>query len=582
MSELNLLRYYVRLQPMGVGIAAKTTLQEVADLLFTTPRHTRSLLTQMQQAGWLQWQPKSGRNQRSQLMLNIELASLKEQLATTRIRAGKYEKALAILDQDQNAFGRLLKNTSGASLRAGRLHIQLTYKRPFEQILPHHLQRSSERFLIRQLYCCLLSCDKDGQLHPELAHHWRSEDDDRKWTFYLRPGLTFHNGAAIDASTIVSLFAKLSSLDLYRKELAHLDNIVDESPLKVVFTLKQSDRGFAGLIAGVRYAIQPVSQVNATLSPLVIGSGPFEMEEHSDAQFKLRAFENYFACRAITDQVTIWLIDEQTSARKQIETNQPEASHEPCDHYVNSRKSAQESHPQQQSRVEDGCLLLMYNQTGRNAFSPAQRRYLSGLLTPQRVQSEIAKMNGSFGSVTAHNLLPQWQAVVRPKAEKVKLPKYIDLAIYNYKVLSHCARAIQSLLAEQGCRVTIQTYSYRGLDQKAREGELSEALILTNISLDDNRHASAFCNLFSNPILHACIGETASEWLDQQLIALRAEVPLVDYLDKLEPIASALINEYWISPLFHHLQTLRFHGVLQDVALTNWGWPDIRNVWAAE
>jgi MarR-like DNA-binding transcriptional regulator SgrR of sgrS sRNA len=82
--------------------------------------------------------------------------------------------------------------------------------------------------------------------------------------------------------------------------------------------------------------------------------------------------------------------------------------------------------------------------------------------------------------------------------------------------------------------------------------------------------------------LHACIGETASEWLDQQLIALRAEVPLVDYLDKLEPIASALINEYWISPLFHHLQTLRFHGVLQDVALTNWGWPDIRNVWAAE
>ncbi|BBL91890.1 hypothetical protein VroAM7_45430 [Vibrio rotiferianus] len=91
MSDLNLFRYYQRLTPFGVGSEAKTTLQEVADLLFTSPRHARSLLSQMQSLMWLSWQPKAGRNQRSTLLLNIELSALKESLALERIKLGKYE-----------------------------------------------------------------------------------------------------------------------------------------------------------------------------------------------------------------------------------------------------------------------------------------------------------------------------------------------------------------------------------------------------------------------------------------------------------------------------------------------------------
>ncbi len=41
---------------------------------------------------------------------------------------------------------------------------------------------------------------------------------------------------------------------------------------------------------------------------------------------------------------------------------------------------------------------------------------------------------------------------------------------------------------------------------------------------------------------------------------VRAFSPLEDYLSALEPIASTLISEYWIAPMFHHTQTLRFQG----------------------
>lgn len=79
--------------------------------------------------------------------------------------------------------------------------------------------------MIRQIYSCLVSSDANGHVHPELAHHWHYDPHTWQWTFYLRPELTFHNGAPLDANTIVSLFAKLSSLETHRAELAHISDI---------------------------------------------------------------------------------------------------------------------------------------------------------------------------------------------------------------------------------------------------------------------------------------------------------------------------------------------------------------------
>ncbi len=115
-------------------------------------------------------------------------------------------------------------------------------------------------------------------------------------------------------------------------------------------------------------------------------------------------------------------------------------------------------------------------------------------------------------------------------------------------------------------------YTYRELSEKARNGTLDETLVITNINLDDNRHASAFTNFFSNVVLHHTLGEENAEWLNEQLENVRGYTALEDYLKALEPIASTLVSEYWIAPMFHHTQTLRFQGVLEDVALTNWGW----------
>ncbi|WP_260260540.1 SgrR family transcriptional regulator [Vibrio intestinalis] len=588
MSDLNLLRYYARLTPLGVRQEVKTALSDVADLLFTSARHARNLLGDMQKLGWLQWQPKVGRNQRSTLILNLELSELKAQLATERIQQGKYEKALSILDNDQRVFGQLLQSTSGASMREGRLHIQLTYKRPFQRLVPHQLHRSSERYLIRQIYCCLVSSDWHGQLEPQLAHHWQHNEQATEWTFYLRPGITFHDGSAIDARSVADLFNRLAQLPNYQREIGHLAKAEAPMANKVVFHLSEPDLGFGGLLSGIKYSIQPLQQLQDNYQGAVIGSGVFEVSEHSNTKLGLRAFEHYYACRALTDLVTIWQLDEGGLRNKQIDTNQIATNHpehkgeRSCNYYLTGEENDQEEQDVQQTRIEDGCMFILFNQRSESPLTEQQKRYFSFLVTPESVHQQLLHEGKNFGSEYAYNVLPMWHSVMRPAGEPTTLPSEISIAVYDYAALKNCANAVKKQLEEFGINVTVNSYAFRELNDLSRNHELKETLVITNINLDDNRHASAFNSLYNNSILHGAIGAEAEQWLSQALRNMRRVTPLEQYLSALEPIASALINQFWLLPLFHHRQTLRFHGVLKDVALTNWGWPDIRNVWSAD
>ncbi|MGC3834297.1 ABC transporter substrate-binding protein [Moritella viscosa] len=168
---------------------------------------------------------------------------------------------------------------SGAVQREGRLHIQLTYARSFSALLPHIALRNSERFLLRQVYCCLVQCDKNGVISPQLAHHWVYNAELQRWRFYLRPALTFHDGSTINADKIAELFNRLKRLATYKTELAHVIHISAINPLCIDFQLDQPDPGFAGLVADVKYSIQPYSQLNATTA--IVGSGAFKVQEHT-------------------------------------------------------------------------------------------------------------------------------------------------------------------------------------------------------------------------------------------------------------------------------------------------------------
>jgi len=545
----------------------KLTLADIAEAVCTSPRHARTLLKQMADVKWLSWQPSVGRNKRSILSLFYSEDELRQHLAKQQIGMGDYSAALSLLNEDQHWFGRLLIATSGASQRDGSLNIQLTYSRQFSVLLPQLLLRNSERFLLRQLYANLVSCNAQGDISGDLAHHWHCDVEAKVYYFNLRPQLQFHDGSRIDADKIVSLFKALKQHPQYQQELSHLVSVSAPNSLTVEFRLSQSDRGFAGLLADPKYAIQPESQLqkNALSDKLVVGSGPFALLSHNTERIQLRANPYYHGFRALPDEVSIWFVATKGSAK--------------AGHYaITNSFSEQQQHVQQ--RLEFGCQYLLINQQ-HSALKYAQRRWLASCLQPEKLLNYANKSCKSLALEPAYSLLEIWPDCYSLAEDEVSLPANLSIAYYCNDDLRLNAETIASLLQNMGVSIQLTEYSFAELNQKASSGQLKEDLIITSYNLDDNRPASAFRWLFNDAIIKHCVGETNWQWMQAQLMSVRETSPLADYFVKMAPIANTLVNEYWCLPLFHHWQSLRFQNVFQDVAMTDWGWPQLKDVWLA-
>lgn len=557
---------------LGIKQDLLMSLKEVAEVLCTTPRHSRTLLQSLQQREWLNWTPKAGRNQRSILHLYFSLSEIQVSRARLSIEKGHYESALELLGGDQHQFSALLQQTSGTVIREGQLHIQLTYKRIFSPLLPHSPLRNSERFLVRQVYACLTSCDKNGTVGPQLAHHWKHNHDFTVWRFYIRPQLRFHSNGLIDAELICDLFTKLRALPEYQNELAHVTKI-SASHQCVTFELNMPDKGFAALLSDLRYSIQPSAQLSHTSSQSIDGCGPFRMIEQSDKRLRLQAFDQYFSTRSLTDSVTIWQVEHTPSERIQFGRTDAENPHQLIEGGTSDPASTQ-------TRIENGCLYLLFNMNNnRTVFTQAQRKFLSKILSPQLVIEEKELSELLLSSIPAHNLLPRWTKVHPQSVEETPLPDELDIAVYDHLVILDCARALSKKLNQMGVKSRVNVYTFSELHERAQSGELNEELIIASLITDDNLPVSMFRWFCSNSILHQGLPTEAKLWIEQELVQLREQYGVSDYLQKLESLATTMLYENWITPLFHHRQTLKWLGVLEGVAMTDWSWPNFKNVW---
>jgi len=96
---------------------------------------------------------------------------------------------------------RCVLSTGAAPSRAPVIKIGLT-----DPIDPRHAPiptNDGERLVFRHLYETPLSFDCDGNATPELAEKWVKDDGGRRWTFRLREGAQFWDGAPVTAQDIV-------------------------------------------------------------------------------------------------------------------------------------------------------------------------------------------------------------------------------------------------------------------------------------------------------------------------------------------------------------------------------------------
>lgn len=77
---------------------------------------------------------------------------------------------------------------------------------------PHTVDDGGERAVNDNIYETLLTRTPEGELAPGLATALPTQVDDTTWEFTLREGVTFHNGEAFDAASVVATVERMQRL----------------------------------------------------------------------------------------------------------------------------------------------------------------------------------------------------------------------------------------------------------------------------------------------------------------------------------------------------------------------------------
>ncbi len=157
---------------------------------------------------------------------------------------------------------------------------------------PHAISSDVEQIFGRILTDNLIYLDRDGNPAPWLAEKWDISADQKTYTFTLRKGVTFSDGAPFNAAAVVTNFEHM--LDpATRSPLAgpyiapyQSSKIIDDYTLEV--SLSQPYSPFLDVLAqGWLGLLSPKAIKESTPAQLCekpVGSGPFVLESYTKTQ----------------------------------------------------------------------------------------------------------------------------------------------------------------------------------------------------------------------------------------------------------------------------------------------------------
>lgn len=153
------------------------------------------------------------------------------------------------------------------------------------------------------VYDTLFAQDADGQIQPQMVDQWSVSEDQLTWSFTLRDGLLFHDGAPVTSDDVIASLKRWSARDnigqMFGAQVSQwktIDSRTFELTLREPFTLMLSALGKPGpmvpFIMPKRIAeTSPSSQIKE-----YVGSGPylFKQEEWQPGVRAVYArFEDY-------------------------------------------------------------------------------------------------------------------------------------------------------------------------------------------------------------------------------------------------------------------------------------------------
>ncbi|WP_027368058.1 ABC transporter substrate-binding protein [Desulfocurvibacter africanus] len=183
---------------------------------------------------------------------------------------------------------------------------------PVTSFDPVAMTNVSEAAVARQLFDTLVRLDQNLSLEPGIARKWEVDPTGRIYTFHLRVGITFHNGAPLTAQDVKHSLERLvragkdTFLFKHMKEIEgaeafvqgqseEIRGILAPNPLQIIIRLKKPHAPFLPALSIHQAGIVcvPDNSLQSEKSRRVVGSGPFVLESADDKSITMRPFKQY-------------------------------------------------------------------------------------------------------------------------------------------------------------------------------------------------------------------------------------------------------------------------------------------------
>ena len=547
MSSGRLQQQFIRLWQCCEGKSQETTLNELAELLSCSRRHMRTLLNTMESRGWLTWQAEAGRGKRSRLTFLYTGLALQQQRAEDLLEQDRIDQLVQLVG-DKNAVRQMLVSHLGRSFRQGRHILRVLYYRPLRNLLPGSALRRSETHMARQIFSALTRINEEnGELEADIAHHWKAITP-LHWRFYLRPGIHFHHGRELEMEDVITTLDRVRALPLY----SHITRVVSPTPWTLDIHLSQQDNWLPWLMGHVPAMILPQEwPTMANFSSHPVGTGPYAVIRNNASQLKIHAFDDYFGYRALIDEVNVWVL--------------AEIGEDPTGGLTLEGPTTGEKAVE--SRLEEGCYYLMFDNRSHRGASQAVREWVSQILSPNNLLYHADAQYQRYW-FPAYGLLPRWHHACPGRGEKPAGLETLTLTFYrDHNEHKALASTMSKLLAQQGVRLEIVEVDY----DEWHRGEVISDIWLNSANFTLPLDFSLFTHLYEVPLIQHCIP------IDWQADAARWRAKEMN----LAAWCQQLLATKAIVPLTHHWLMIQGQRSMRGLRMNTLGWFDFKSAWFA-
>lgn len=178
---------------------------------------------------------------------------------------------------------------------------------------PHAADDGGEKAVNDNVFETLMVRDPEGNLGLGLAAEWPTQVDDTTWEFKLTPGVTFHNGEALDAAAVAFSVERMIDPDLNSEQLSYFSTLSGAEVIDATTVHIKTSGPDPILPARMYYfmIVPPEASQADGFAAAPVGSGPYKFVSWDRGnEIVLEADPDYRGGAPDVTQVTYRFIEE--------------------------------------------------------------------------------------------------------------------------------------------------------------------------------------------------------------------------------------------------------------------------------